>query len=195
LSPPLKAFSAGKAFFVVDLRDTHGISSWVGTRMLSTRRPQIDRQKTAGHNANCKYLRITFGRQGLSPNSYKGHHAVTIYTICPDTLREGDWDVLKKDCASKLIDNAEQHIPGLRKHIQVCEVLTPADFRQRTHLNHHAFGGIAPVMATWRVPLQTPLPSLRFVGAQSESGGVNSVVPGAYKTAQRIADSARRGTA
>jgi all-trans-retinol 13,14-reductase len=118
----------------------------------------------------------------------EGHHAVTIYTICPDKLRVGDWDAKKEDYADKLIACAEEHIPELGKHITVRHILTPADFRSRTHLDHHAFGGIAPVMGAWRVPHETPVEGLWFVGAQSESGGgVNNVIPGAYKVARRIA--------
>jgi phytoene dehydrogenase-like protein len=65
--------------------------------------------------------------------------------------------------------------------------MAPPDFRARTHLDHHAFGGIAPLLGAWRVPHRTPLAGLWFVGAQSESGGgVNNVVPGAFKTARRI---------
>jgi all-trans-retinol 13,14-reductase len=117
-----------------------------------------------------------------------GHHAMTIYTICPDTLREGDWQARKEEYADKLIACAEAHIPGLSSHVRVCEVLAPPDFRARTHLSHHAFGGIAPVLDAWRVPHQTPVEGLWFVGAQSESGGgVNNVMPAAYKAAQRIA--------
>ena len=117
-----------------------------------------------------------------------GHHAMTIYTICPDTLKEGDWEERKETYADALLNYAEQHIPGLRVHTQVREIMTPGDFRARTHLDHHAFGGIAPVMGAWQVPHETPVEGLWFVGAQSESGGgVNSVMPGAYKTARRIA--------
>ena len=58
-------------------------------------------------------------------------------------------------------------------------------------LDHHAFGGIKPVLGAWRVPHKTPVEGLWFVGAQSESGGgVNNVIPGAYKTARAIADGA-----
>jgi len=116
-----------------------------------------------------------------------GHHAMTIYTICPDTLREGDWDERKEEYADKLIAYAAERIPPLRDHVQVREILTPRDFRAWTRLDHHAFGGIAPVLGAWRVPHQTPVEGLWFVGAQSESGGgVNNVMPGAYKTAKRI---------
>ena len=117
-----------------------------------------------------------------------GHHAMTIYTICPDKLADGDWEERKEAYADALVDYAERHIPGLRVHTQVRELMTPGDFRARTYLDHHAFGGIAPVMGAWQVPHETPVEGLWFVGAQSESGGgVNSVMPGAYKTARRIA--------
>jgi prolycopene isomerase len=116
-----------------------------------------------------------------------GHHAMTIYTICPDRLKDGDWQSHRHEYADKLLGYAERYIPGLRQRARIMEVLTPDDWRLRTHTDHHAFGGIAPVLGSWRVPHQTPLPGLWFVGAQSESGGgVNSVIPAAYKTAQKI---------
>jgi phytoene dehydrogenase-like protein len=121
---------------------------------------------------------------GMAP---PGHHAMTIYTICPDTLSEGNWQDRKEEFADKLITCAEQHIPGLGSHIQICEILTPDDWRVRTHLEHHAFGGIKPVLNAWRVPHQTPIKGLWFIGQQSESGGgVNAVMPAAYKTALQI---------
>ncbi len=40
-----------------------------------------------------------------------GHQAMTIYTICPDTLRDGDWEELKEEYADKLIAYAEERHP------------------------------------------------------------------------------------
>ena len=116
-----------------------------------------------------------------------GKQAMTIYTICPDRLKDGEWEELKEEYADKLIAYAEKYIPGLSDHIQVCEILTPKDWRTRTHLDHHAFGGIKPVMGAWRVPYQSPVDGLWFVGAQSESGGgLFAVIPGAFKAAKQI---------
>ncbi len=116
-----------------------------------------------------------------------GHHAMTIYTICPDRLREGSWEDRKEEFADKLIQYAEAHIPGLSEHIQQRVVLTPQDFRRRTHLDHHAFGGIAPIMGKSGIPHKTPIQGLWFVGAQSQSGGgINNVIPAAFRTAQTI---------
>jgi phytoene dehydrogenase-like protein len=117
-----------------------------------------------------------------------GHHAMTVYTIAPDTLAERTWAGRKEAYADKLVACAEAHIPGLSRHVRTAEVVAPDDWRARTHLGHHAFGGIAPVLDAWRVPHETPVRGLWFVGAQSESGGgVNNVMPAAFKTAQRIA--------
>jgi all-trans-retinol 13,14-reductase len=117
----------------------------------------------------------------------EGHHAVTVYTICPDRLKEGSWEEHKEDYADKLIAYAEYHIPRLNDHVKERMVLTPEDFRHRTHLDHHAFGGIAPIMGKSGIPHKTPIQGLWFVGAQSESGGgINNVVPAAFQTAQAI---------
>jgi phytoene dehydrogenase-like protein len=121
----------------------------------------------------------------------EGRHAMTIYTICPDTLKDGDWASHRHEYADMLLGYAEQRIPGLRQHCQIKEIITPEDWRLRTFTNHHAFGGIAPLLGSWRVPHQTPIQGLWFVGAQSESGGgVGAVVPAAYKTAQKIMQAA-----
>ena len=65
---------------------------------------------------------------------------MTIYTICPDTLREGDWEELKETYADRLVAYAAKHIPPLPDHIRVREVVAPPDWRVWTHLDHHAFG-------------------------------------------------------
>jgi len=117
----------------------------------------------------------------------EGQQAVTIYTICPDTLAEGDWETRKEDYADKLIAYAEKYIPGLAEHTQLRVILTPEDFRRRTHLEHHAFGGVAPVMGSSGAPHKTPIEGLWFIGAQSESGGgLPNVIPAAYRTAKQI---------
>lgn len=114
-------------------------------------------------------------------------YPLTIYTIAPDRLKDGDWASRKQEYADKLLAHAGQRIPGLQQHVRDCETLTPDDFRQRTHTAHHAFGGLAPVMDAWRPPHQTPVAGLWFIGAQSESGGgVNNVIPAAFRVAQRI---------
>ncbi len=116
-----------------------------------------------------------------------GHHALTIYTIAPNVLDEGTWDERREEFAEKLLIEAEKKIPGLREHARVRIVLTPEDFRERTHLGHHAFGGVAPVMGKSGMPHKTPVEGLWFIGAQSESGaGINNVMHGVWKTMRMI---------
>ena len=65
-------------------------------------------------------------------------------------------------------------------------IVTPGDFRRMTGVGHHALGGIAPLMGAWKVPHKTPVEGLRFIGAQSESGGgMNAVIPAAWRVAER----------
>jgi len=116
-----------------------------------------------------------------------GHHAITVYTIAPDRLRDSTWAERREELADKLLACAERVLPGLRAHTTVRVVLTPDDFRILTHLEHHSFGGCAPVMGKLGAPHRTGIPGLWFVGAQSESaGGVANVITGAYKAAQLI---------
>ena len=116
-----------------------------------------------------------------------GKHAVTIYTVAPDRLKNGDWTSRREEFADKLIAEAEKHIPGLRAHTLTRVILTPDDFRKRTHQTHHSFGGVPPVIGNQPPANKTPIPGLWFIGAQSESGaGILNVTAGARKVAKRI---------
>ena len=75
----------------------------------------------------------------------------------------------------------------LRERAQVRVILTPDDFRLRTHQVHHSFGGAAPVMGKEGVPHRTPIRGLWFIGSQSESrGGVAGVMAGARRAINLI---------
>jgi phytoene dehydrogenase-like protein len=116
-----------------------------------------------------------------------GNFAVTIYTVAPDTLADGTWSSRKEELADKLIAEAEGFIPNLREHTVTRLILTPEDYRQRTHLKHHSFGGIPPVMGNKPPAHKTPVHGLWYIGSQSEStGGVLNVMVGAQKVARRI---------
>lgn len=116
-----------------------------------------------------------------------GNHAVTIYTVAPDTLAVGTWSERREELADKLVAEAEAHIPGLRQHTLTRLILTPDEFRQRTNQAHHSFGGVPPVIGNKPPAHKTPIAGLWFIGAQSEStGGVMNVMVGAQKVAKRI---------
>ncbi len=121
-----------------------------------------------------------------------GHHAVTVYTIAPNQLREGTWAERREEMAQKLLAEAERFVPGLRERAQVQVVLTPEDFRRRTFQEHHSFGGCAPVMGKEGVPHRTPIRGLWFVGSQSQSGGgVANVMVGARRAVRMILEEER----
>jgi len=116
-----------------------------------------------------------------------GHHAITIYTIAPNNPINGTWKADKDKWAEKLLDIAEEFIPDLREHEQIRIVLTPEDFKKRTFLNYHAFGGTVPHLKVPPPPHETPIKCLWFVGAQSENfGGVTGAMTGAEETVTRI---------
>ena len=120
----------------------------------------------------------------------EGHHAVTVYTIAPDTLDGGSWAEKKEEYAEKLLDHAERVMPGLKSATGPRIIVTPDDFRRRTRLNHHSFGGAAPVMGRPGAPYRTPVEGLWFVGAQSESGaGMNNVIHGVWQAVTQIRSS------
>jgi prolycopene isomerase len=117
----------------------------------------------------------------------EGKYAVTIYTVAPDTLAEGTWSDRKEALADKLVAEAEAYIPRLGLHSLTRLILTPEDFRRRTHQSHHSFGGVPPVMGNKPPAHKTPIAGLYFIGAQSEStGGVMNVMTGAQKVAKQI---------
>ncbi len=116
-----------------------------------------------------------------SPNmAPPGHHAVTVYTIAPNNLINGNWEDKKEEWSEKLLDIAEKHVPGLREHTKTKIILTPEDFKNRTYLKHHAFGGTVPHLTIPPPPHKSPIEGLWFVGAQSETyGGVIGGMTGA----------------
>jgi phytoene dehydrogenase-like protein len=117
----------------------------------------------------------------------RGQYAVTVYTVAPDTLNQGSWTERREELADKLLAQAEKYVPGLREHTLTQLILTPEDFRARTHQRHHSFGGVPPVIGNHPPKHQTPIEGLWFIGAQSESGGgVMNVMLGAQKVAKRI---------
>ena len=123
-----------------------------------------------------------------------GHHAVTVYTIAPNHPTNGAWEENKEKWAEKLLDIVERFVPGLREHEQARVVLTPEDFRRRTHLEHHAFGGCVPHLKIPPPPHETPVSGLWLVGAQSEAyGGVTGAMTGAKRVVEWILGATAKG--
>jgi phytoene dehydrogenase-like protein len=116
-----------------------------------------------------------------------GHHAVTVYTIAPNKPINGNWKDNMGEWAEKLLDLAEKFLPGLREHTKIKIIITPEDFKKRTYLKHHAFGGTVPHLTIPAPPHRTPIEGLWFVGAQSETyGGVVGAITGADNVVKMI---------
>ena len=110
----------------------------------------------------------------------EGKHCVTLYTVCPDTLAEGDWDEVKEKYADRMIALAEKHLPDLSRHIVTRKIMTAKDYRSYTHMDKSSFGGVVPIWNQQNPPHITGVPGLVFVGQQSQNGGgVGAVMVGA----------------
>ena len=110
----------------------------------------------------------------------EGHHCVTLYTVCPDTLTEGDWEDVKERYADRLVALAEARLPGLSSHTVTRKIMTAKDYRQYTHMEKSSFGGVVPIWNQKNPPHDTGIGGLYFVGQQSENGGgVGAVMLGA----------------
>ncbi len=117
----------------------------------------------------------------------EGKHCVTIYTVAPDTLAQGDWESKKEYYSDRLIELAEEHLPGLREHICEKLIMTAVDYREMTHMSKCSFGGVVPVWNQQNPGYTTSVKGLYFVGQQSESaGGVGNVINGAKSAYSRM---------
>ena len=131
------------------------------------------------HEGNDGYL-IFVPSEHAPEFAPEGKHCVTIYTVAPDTLAEGDWESKKQDYAKKLISLAERQLPGLSKHIETMKIMTARDYSEYTHMKKSSFGGVVPIWNQKNPTHKTPVEGLWFVGQQSENaGGLGNVILGA----------------
>ena len=118
------------------------------------------------------------------------HHSVTVYTVGPNHIKDGDWQTQREELADKLLEYAESKIPGLREHTKTRIIMTPEDFRQRIKVKHHSFGGIPPIMGQKGFDHQTSIKRLFYGGCQSESsGGIANTMKGGKTVANLIINS------
>jgi phytoene dehydrogenase-like protein len=116
-----------------------------------------------------------------------GKHAVTIYTVVPHKLKNGDWTEQREQLADQLLMEAEKILPGLYESIDTKVILTPDDFKKRLNVVQHSFGGICPTMSQKNPPYETPVENLYYIGQFSESGaGVFGTAMGGREVAIKI---------
>ena len=138
------------------------------------------------HEGKDGYL-IYFPDRHASDFVPPGFHCVTIYTVCPDRLKQGSWAEKKEEYAEQLIRLAEEHLPGLSQHIVTKKIVTAEDYRVLTHMKKSSFGGVVPVWKQQNPPHITPVKNLFFVGQQSENGGGVPIVINGTREAYRKA--------
>ena len=110
----------------------------------------------------------------------EGKHCLTIYTVAPDTLKDGSWEDRKEEYAKTLISLAEKQVPDLSKHITTMKIMTAEDYKVYTHMSKCSFGGVVPIWNQQNPLHITPVKNLIFVGQQSENaGGLGNVIMGA----------------
>ena len=74
--------------------------------------------------------------------------------------------------------------------------MTPEDFKKRSHLKYHAFGGTVPHLTIAPPSHRTPIEGLWFVGAQSETyGGVVGTITGAENVVKMLLKDMKSKTA
>ena len=118
------------------------------------------------------------------------HHAITVYTVAPNHIKDGDWQTQREELADKLLEYAESKIPGLRAHTKTRLIMTPEDFRHRIQVKHHSFGGIPPIMGQKGFDHISSIKKLFYAGCQSEStGGVANTMNGGKVVAHLIQSS------
>jgi phytoene dehydrogenase-like protein len=116
-----------------------------------------------------------------------GKHAITVYTVAPHELSEGDWTERREELADKLLIEAEKIIPGLREHSETRVIITPLDFKKRLNVFRHSFGGIAPTITQSNLPYRTPVKNLWYIGQFSASGaGVFGTAAGGRELAELV---------
>jgi phytoene desaturase len=116
-----------------------------------------------------------------------GKHAITVYTVAPHELKDGNWTEKSEELADKLLIEAEKIIPGLREHTQTRVIITPHDFQKRLNILRHSFGGITPTITQTTLPYRTPIRNVWYIGQFSASGaGVFGTAAGGREVAEMI---------
>jgi len=116
----------------------------------------------------------------------EGMQTVEMVTLCRHeryapwfdgkTMKRGeDYEALKEDIADVYLERAEKHLPGLRDHIVLREVATPAtNYSYTLSPNGNIYGPAHTVGQTmpFRFNVRTPIDGLYLCGASVISAGI-----------------------
>jgi prolycopene isomerase len=99
------------------------------------------------------------------------------------------WKDQKQQLADRLIDEAEQVIPGLRKSIVYQDAGSPTTMQRYTGNHNGAIYGwdASPKSLATRLAMETPVPGLFLAGHWTRpGGGLYAVVTSGQIAAQRV---------
>ncbi|MBF0105243.1 MAG: NAD(P)/FAD-dependent oxidoreductase [Deltaproteobacteria bacterium] len=117
----------------------------------------------------------------------KGHHCIEIVTLCSGKpfrkwfdqkvmRRDEEYKALKEKISLKLIETAEQYLPGLSRAIMLKEVSTPATNFAYIHSPDGNIYGPAVTpgqVGPFRVSRRGPLKGLFLAGSSTDSPGIH----------------------
>jgi prolycopene isomerase len=115
-----------------------------------------------------------------------GHHTVCVTMFAP---WDRAWKERKQEVADRLIDEAEQVIPGLRDAIVYRDAGTPTTMNRYTGNRQGAIYGwdASPKSLATRLGMETPVPGLFLAGHWTRpGGGLYAVVTSGQIAAQRV---------
>lgn len=115
-----------------------------------------------------------------------GHHTVCVTMFAP---WDRAWKEQKQQVADRLIDEAEQVIPGLREAIVYQDAGSPTTMNRYTGNRQGAIYGwdASPKSLATRLAMETPVPGLFLAGHWTRpGGGLYAVVTSGQIAAQRV---------
>jgi phytoene dehydrogenase-like protein len=124
-------------------------------------------------------MEITVPSQHDATLAPHGQHVLSaIVQYAPYDI-DGGWDVRRAGFEQVVLDQLEQHAPGLRASVLASELLTPLDLERRFHLGggHWHHGELALDQALMLRPVSgaaqyaMPVPGLWLCGAGAHPGG------------------------
>lgn len=115
-----------------------------------------------------------YSPSGIDPTAAPaGHSTLVLLTMFKWETSGRDWRTHKETIAQEMIDVIEKRIPGIRQHIRVMEIMTPADIHQKTNTHKGSMYGweLSPEQSILkRVNPKTPVKNLYLSGHWTQPG-------------------------
>jgi len=119
-----------------------------------------------------------------------GHASVTLLKLLPEKefsawdRQSPEYKQRKREFADKMIQSAEEIIPGLRSHITYRQEGSPATFARYAWTTNGSIYG--PAAGQKRLTIKTPVKNLYLAGSSVMGGGIEAVVIAGIHAANEI---------